>query len=319
MSSDENHLPVIVIAGPTASGKSAMAMDIAEEFDGWVINADSMQVYRDLRILTARPTIDDEARVPHKLFGFLASDDTCSAGRWLDMAADVIADARSQGKLPIVVGGTGMYLRVLMEGIADLPDIPATVRAEASDLYDTLGGEAFREELAKIDPDNASRLPASDRQRLIRAWEVVVHTGKTLGQWQRDAHKPSPVPGPFVPIALTPDRERLYTRINRRFDEMVDEGALDEVKALLALRLDESLTSMKAVGVREFRSVIQGESTLEEAVTKAKTASRQYAKRQLTWIRNQFSDIKCLSAQYSESFKGEIFSFIRQNLLTRHQ
>ncbi len=308
--------PILVIAGPTASGKSALAIDCAEAFGGVVINADSMQVYRELSVLTARPSAADMARAPHRLFGVLPAAEPCSAGRWLDLATAAIGEARATGRLPIVVGGTGLYLEALMQGLAPIPAIPASVRDAARAEHARLGGEAFRQALARRDPESAAALPATDSQRLIRAWEVVQSTGRPLPDWRRLAPATTPLAARFATVLLLPPRERLYAEIDARFEAMLAGGAVDEVRALLALNLDPALPAMKAVGVREIAAALDGERSMAAAVEAAKRASRTYAKRQMTWLRHRGTADLRISAQYSESFCGEIFSFIRQFLLT---
>jgi len=290
MSSDQNLpeiIPVVIIAGPTASGKSSLALSLAEEFDGEIINADSMQVYRELRILTARPNPEDEARIPHHLYGDISIADGCSAGAWLDLALPCIKDIHSRGHLPIVCGGTGLYLKVLMEGIAPVPDVPRDAIDEAGSLYDEIGGEDFRARLAEIDREGAERLESGDRQRMIRAYAVARTTGKTLSDWQAGQMHGPPLPARFLSIELIPPRDQLYARIESRFDQMMDEGALDEVQALGAFNLDPALPALKALGVPEFRRFLADESALEDAIQKAKQTTRNFAKRQLTWFRNQ--------------------------------
>ena len=289
-------------------------MDVARAFGGVVINADSMQVYRELRILTARPLPADEARVPHRLFGVLPAAERCSAGRWRHMALAEIAAARAAGALPIVVGGTGLYLETLTVGLAPVPRIPEAIRAKASALHERLGGEAFRDDLGRRDPVSAGRLAAGDRQRLLRAWEVVQATGRTLPDWQK--HAAPPVKLQTATVAVIPPRESVYAASEARFDRMIAAGAIEEVRALLALGLDPGLPAMKAVGVRELAAVIAGTSKLVDAGCAAKRATRTYAKRQLTWLRNRVTADMILPAQYSESFCGNLCAFIRQNLLT---
>ena len=308
--------PIVIIAGPTASGKSALALDAAEEFTGTVINADSMQVYRELRVLTARPTDGDEARVPHRLFGALPVTEACSAGRWLGMARAEIEAARGAGRLPILVGGTGLYLKALTDGLAPVPGIPQGIRSEARRLHARLGGEAFRAELAKVDAEAARRLESGDSQRLIRAFEVVRATGRPLADWQRHGAGGAATDARFATIVLAPPRDALYAAIDARLDTMIEDGALDEVAALERLGLDAGLPAAKAVGVPELRRHLRGEITLDEALESAKRASRNYAKRQLTWLRHQMPGAHVVPAQYSESFRLEIFSFICQFLLT---
>lgn len=280
--------PVLVIAGPTASGKSRLAFDLAATHRGTVINADSMQVYRELRILTARPGEADTARVPHRLYGILSAAEPCSAARWRTLALAAIEEARRDGRLPILVGGTGLYLKALFEGLAEIPPVPQEVRDAARARHRELGSEVFHAELARRDPESAARLSAGDTQRLVRAWEVVEATGRTLPDWQRagdagtDAHV-------YRTILVMPPREALYAACDARFDAMVAGGALDEVRALLALGLDPALPAMKSLGVRELARHLAGEWTLEQAADKARQATRNYAKRQTTWFRHQLA------------------------------
>ncbi len=312
----ENLPPVLVITGPTASGKSALALDAAGAFDGTVINADSMQVYRELKILTARPSVEAEKRVPHKLFGVLPTSEPCSAGRWLKMAVAEIEAAHSRGSLPIVVGGTGLYIKALTEGLAEIPDISEDIRAEARTLHASLGGEAFRAELAKLDPEAAAKLPVGDSQRLVRAFEVARATGRPLANWQDEVAPAMGLGARFATIALIPPRQLLYAACEARVDLMIAAGAVAEVKALAALGLAPGLPALKAVGVPELSRHLRGEASLEEAVGAAKRATRNYAKRQLTWLRTQGTGAWTLSAQYSESLRLKIFSFICRFLLT---
>ena len=311
----ESAIPVVVvIAGPTASGKSALALDVAEEFGATIINADSMQVYRELRVLTARPTAADEARVPHRLFGTVRARDAYSVGRWLNEANAEIEAARAAARLPVFAGGSGLYLKALMEGLAAVPDIPDAVRAEARALHADLGGAAFRARLAREDPVLAEAIPQGDGQRLIRAFEVVRATGRSLADW-RDDHETRPA-ARFCTLVLAPPREVLYAAIDKRFTTMVENGALAEVEALLSLGLDAALPAMKAVGVTPLSSHLAGEIGLEEAIETARRASRNYAKRQMTWLRHQMAGAETIDAQYSQSLNPKIFSFIRQFLLT---
>lgn len=281
----EPHLPVVIIAGPTASGKSALALELAAAHGGTIVNADSQQIYRDLKILSARPDEAAMARVPHRLYGFLDAAERGSVALWRERALAEIAAARADGRLPILVGGTGLYLRALQRGLALVPAIPARVRAEAAALYDTLGGIAFRERLGALDPPAAARLPPGDRQRLLRAWEVVRATGQPLVEWQRQA--PGAPPSRFVTILIMPPRERLYAACDRRFEAMIAAGALDEAAALAARALPAGLPAMKGVGVPELMRHLRGEIPLDEAVAAAQRATRRYAKRQMTWFRHQ--------------------------------
>lgn len=307
--------PVLIIAGPTASGKSALAVDAAVEFDGTVINADSMQVYRELNILTARPRAVDEARVPHRLFGVLDAADPCSAGRWMRMASVEIDAARQARRLPIVVGGTGLYLKALTDGLAPVPAIPERFKDEALSLYSRLGGAAFRDKLAELDAEAARRLPDRDSQRLIRAYSVARATGRPLSDWHGDATERA-VDARFATIVLAPPRDVLLDAIAARFQSMIERGVLDEVTSLLALGLAPGLPAMKALGVAELGRHVKGEIGLDEAVEASISATRRFAKRQQTWLRNKLSGPIEVFTQYSESHRGKIFSFIRQFLLT---
>lgn len=278
---------VLIIGGPTASGKSDLAMRLAETFDGVIINGDSMQVYADLRILTARPSAEDERRVPHRLFGVLPASERCSVGRWLDMAETEIQQAWAVDRLPIVVGGTGMYLRSLMEGLAPVPTVPDEFVAAAEALYDAVGGEAFRGRLADLDAETAAKLPPGDRQRLIRAYSVAKGTGNTLGHWQAKAPARPGLGARFVTILIMPERAKLYAACDGRFKSMLERGAIDEVRRLGAQGLSTRLPAMRALGVPELLAYGREEMTLEMATEKAQQATRNFAKRQMTWFRNQ--------------------------------
>lgn len=306
--------PVLLIAGPTASGKSALALGLAEIFGGTVINADALQLYRDLPILTAWPDAAARARVPHRLYGWLDASERGSAGRWRDAALGEIATAHSAGRLPIVVGGTGLYLRVLRDGLAVIPPVPEDIRAEAVALYEELGGERFRAHLATLDPEAAELLPPGDRQRLTRAFEVVRATGTPIGAWRRrEAEK---APYRFAAILLMPPREALYAACDRRFEQMIRDGALAEAAALGARGLAPDLPAMKAVGVPELLCCLRSEIALDEAIALATRATRHYAKRQMTWFRHQMAAAFVLNEQYSESLLRCSRHFIDQFLLT---
>lgn len=284
--------PVIVIGGPTASGKSGAALAIAEHLDGVVINGDAIQVYRDLRLLTARPSEADERRIPHRLYGVLDATEPCSAGRWQALALAEIDAVRAAGKRAVVVGGTGLYLRALTEGIAPIPDIPPSVRASARARFAEIGNGEFHAELAARDPVMAARLEPADGQRMMRAWEVLEATGRSLAQWQAE-----PVVAPeldFVMIALMPPRADIYAACDARLGDMISAGALDEVALLMkraeAEKLDPALPVLKAVGYAEFAAHLAGRTTLDAAVAAAQQQTRRYAKRQMTWFRHQLPD-----------------------------
>ncbi|MGZ3314498.1 MAG: tRNA (adenosine(37)-N6)-dimethylallyltransferase MiaA [Caulobacteraceae bacterium] len=278
--------PVLLIAGPTASGKSALALRLAERLNGEIVNADALQLYADLRVLSARPTAEEEARAPHHLFGVADGADGWSVGRWLDAALPLLGDLAARGRRAIVVGGTGLYFRALTKGLADIPAVPAAVRQAAAETWECLGEDAFRQALAARDPAAAARIAAGDRQRLLRAFEVAEATGKALSDWQADTTPPLSA-GQWRAVVLEPDRQTLYARCDARFAAMVEAGALEEVRALIARRLDPLAPVMKAVGVRELAAHLAGELTLAEAVALAQQETRRYAKRQLTWFRNQ--------------------------------
>ena len=305
---------VVIIAGPTACGKSALALALAEELRGTIINADALQCYQDLEILTARPDARAEARAPHRLYGFLDAAERGSVGAWRSLALAEIGAAASAGRLPIVVGGTGLYLRALQHGIAPFPEIPETIRAEATALHRALGGRAFRDRLAMLDPASARRLPAGDTQRLVRAYAVVRATGVTIGAWQNQSHPAARCR--FTTILLMPRREAVYSACNLRFAGMLDRGALAEAEALVARALDPGLPVMKAVGLPELLDHLHGRLTLAEATLAAQRATRRYAKRQTTWFRHQLHADLVIDKQFSESLVGQLRHFIDRFLLT---
>jgi len=308
--------PAIVITGPTGSGKSSLAVAIAESCFGTIINADAMQVYRELRVLTARPSLADEARVPHRLYGCLSAAERCSVGRWLEMARDAIADARNDGRIPVIVGGTGLYINALIHGISPIPDVPEHIRTQVQDEYERLGGTAFRAALAARDPAAASRLPDHDRLRLARAMEVATATGRTLAEWQT-ANPPRPViDARFTTLAVVPERQQLYAHLDRRFDRMLASGAIAEVRELLSLKFDVRLPAMKALGVRELAAYIKGQTDIGTASSKAKQMTRRYAKRQITWIRHQLSGHRVISDNHAQDFCEKAISIVRASLLT---
>ncbi|WP_341703396.1 tRNA (adenosine(37)-N6)-dimethylallyltransferase MiaA [Ferrovibrio sp.] len=312
--------PILVVAGPTASGKSALGIALAERFNGTVINADSMQVYRDLRILTARPTAEEEGRVPHRLYGVLDGAVHGTAALWRQLALAALAETVAEGRLPILLGGTGMYLRGLFEGLADIPPIPAAVRDEARAKLAQLGPEGLHLALSAIDPETAARLMPGDSQRLVRAYEVVLGTGRGLAAWQADSPSP-PLPNPVFRLLLRPPRAALYARIDRRFEAMMAAGALDEARAVIARGdLPADAPMRKAHGLPELVQYLNGEIGRDEAVRRGQLNTRHYAKRQTTWFRHQFAaDLVVendLSGQENFNPEAEIFPFIVRYLLT---
>ncbi|QDO95947.1 tRNA (adenosine(37)-N6)-dimethylallyltransferase MiaA [Ferrovibrio terrae] len=317
---DPSKAPILVVAGPTASGKSALGIAIAEKVNGTIINADSMQVYRDLRVLTARPTDDEMRRAPHRLYGVLDGAVHGTAAVWVDLAKQAITETIAEGRVPILLGGTGMYLRSLFEGLAEIPPIPAEVRAEVRARLDSEGPQSLHAALKHADPDTAANLKPGDSQRLVRAWEVLQVTGRGLIEWQKAPVSPG-LPNPAFRLLLQPPRDSLYARIDRRFEGMIDVGALDEAKAVLA-RGDIPMEApmRKAHGLPELAQYLKGEISLEEAVRVGQLNTRHYAKRQTTWFRHQFSpDLvveKDLSQQENFNLEAEIFPFIVRYLLT---
>jgi tRNA dimethylallyltransferase len=283
-------IKAILIAGPTASGKSGAGLELATSFGGTIINADSMQLYRELRLLTARPSEADEARVPHRLYGTVSAADAYSVGRWLGDVARAMAEAQREGRLPILVGGTGLYFKALTEGLAPVPDIPAEIRSHWRERSAELGRDALHAELAARDPAMAARLGPADPQRIVRALEVIDATGVSLAEWQGGNATPLLAPDDALRLVIAAEREPLYAAIDARFNRMIEQGALDEVRALLGLELDPGLPAMRAHGVRELAAYLSGALTSEEAVAKAKTESRRYAKRQMTWLRRFMAD-----------------------------
>lgn len=318
---DDQALPeALIVAGPTCSGKSALALGLARALGGTVINADSMQVYRDLRVLTARPTPEEEEAAPHVLYGVRAAAEAGSVAWWRDAALAAMAASRAAGRLPILCGGTGMYFTSLTEGIADIPDPGEAARAEARWLLAEHGPRGLHDALAKVDQATAARLRPSDSQRVARAWEVWRGTGRGLAAWQRDGARPAP--WRFRAILLDPRREALRDAITARFSAMLGHGALAEVRALLDLGLDPALPAMRAHGVPELSAHLRGEISLAEAAARAEQATGQYTKRQATWFRHRIlappGAVHTIHAriagleQFSERERDEIFAFIQK-------
>jgi tRNA dimethylallyltransferase len=308
----------LIVAGPTCSGKSALALALAERVGGTVINADSMQVYRELRVLTARPTEAEEARVPHRLYGVRPAAEAGSVAWWRGAALDAMQAARDAGRVPILCGGTGMYFASLTEGLVDIPDPGEAARAEARARLATDGPAALHDALSGVDPATASKLRPTDSQRLARAWEVWRGTGRGLADWQ--ARTQTPAPWRFAAILLDPPREALRAAIAGRFAGMIAQGALDEVRDLVALGLDPALPAMRAHGVPELSAMLRGEITLDEAARRTELVTGQYTKRQATWFRHRklappdlSHTIHARSAgleQFSERIMASVMRFI---------
>ncbi|HWW46362.1 MAG TPA: tRNA (adenosine(37)-N6)-dimethylallyltransferase MiaA [Xanthobacteraceae bacterium] len=291
---DSGKVPIeaVLIAGPTASGKSALALELAKAVGGVVINTDSMQVYRDLRVLTARPTVEEEAQVPHWLYAHRDAAQNCSAGVWLADAQAALEKARALGLMPIFTGGTGLYFKAMLRGLSAVPDTPPEIRDAVRARHDRDGVEALHAELAARDPQMAVRLKPRDRSRIERALEVLDATGRSLREWRHHSLPPLLKPEQVVAVFLAPERDELYARIDRRFATMLQTGALDEVARLAARGLDPLLPAMKAHGVPALIRHLAGELTLEEAAAIGCNDTRRYTKRQFTWFRHQLPEFE---------------------------
>lgn len=280
---------VTLIAGPTASGKSRLALDMAERTGAVIVNADSQQLYADLRVLSARPSPEDEARADHRLYGIADAADAWSVGRWSRAVLPLLDTLKSEGRPVLIIGGTGLYFTALTKGLADIPEVPVAAREEAAALFDTEGEAAFRLRLTSVDPPAEAAIAPGDRQRLVRAFAVARSTGRSLSDWQAGT-TPMLAPGSYDRLVIEPERAALYANCDRRVAAMVEQGALDEVRALTARALAPNLPAMKAVGVREFAMHLAGELSLDAALEAVRQSTRNYAKRQLTWFRNQCAE-----------------------------
>jgi tRNA dimethylallyltransferase len=300
----------ILIAGPTASGKSGLAVALAERLGGTVINADSMQVYRELRMLTARPAAEDEARVPHALYGFASGAEAYSAGRYAGDAARVIADTQAAGRVPIIVGGTGLYFKVLLEGLSPVPAPDPQVRAFWRAQARIRPASELHALLSKRDPETAARLMPTDPQRIVRALEVLESSGRSLAAWQREPGRPVLREHDTVRLLVMPARAALDIGIDARFDAMIASGAVEEVRSLLALGYPSELPVMRALGVAALACHLKGALSLSEAVATAKSDTRKYAKRQLTWLRRNMITWNVVNTQQIDRRMEDILSFI---------
>jgi tRNA dimethylallyltransferase len=298
----------VLIAGPTASGKSALAVELARAADGVVINTDSMQVYRDLRIITARPTLDDEARAPHRLYGHVDAAVNYSAGAWVADATAALAEARAQRRLPIFVGGSGLYFTALTRGLSAVPAVPSDIREHVRARLERDGPEALHAELKQRDPASAEKLKVRDRIRIARALEVIEATGRSLTEWHRDGLPPLLPPDQVTAVFLAPERDDLYGRIDRRFGVMLEAGALDEVALLAARGLDPLLPAMKAHGVPALIRHLGGDLSLDEAAAVGRADTRRYAKRQFTWFRHQLPEFAWLKPEEAAAWLARAIS-----------
>jgi len=278
---------VLVVTGPTASGKSALALAFAGKRNGCVINADAMQTYAAFPMLTAQPTAEERARVPHALYGVLPLAENLSAGRWSAMASAEIERCLAAGQMPILCGGSGLYIRTLMQGISPVPEVPAEIRERGNAEWQSMGAEAFRARLAELDPEIVATLKPADRQRHVRAWEVFEATGKPLSAWQKG--EGTPAPWRFVTVLLAPERPWLRARIELRFDQMLAGGVLEEARTVFDSQPDPTWLGLKAHGAPEFFRHFRNELSLDHARRIAIDHTRQYAKRQMTWFRHQMT------------------------------
>ncbi len=285
-------MKILVIGGPTASGKSKAALEIAKKTPAVIINADSMQVYEEIPILSDQPSQEVQAQTPHALYGFMSYRESCSAGRWAELAAAEITKAHANKRLPILVGGTGLYIQSLMQGISPIPEVDQAMRKAAEAKLKEVGHAAFHALLAARDPEIAARLKPGDTQRMTRAWEMLEQTGKSLAYWHTLTPKKYLPAAQFSGFFIHPPREKLYAIINQRFEHMLETGAVEEVKKLLAFEVPAAHPMMKALGVPEIAAYLKGKKTREEAIAKAQQMSRNYAKRQITWFKNQLSELK---------------------------
>ena len=286
-----NKIDIHIICGPTASGKSAHAMQKASELNGVIINCDSQQIYDALPILSAQPPQQDKDQIPHILYEHLHPNNICSAGNWREIALPKIQETINENKTPIICGGTGLYIKALIDGLSPMPDIPEEIRTNVVENYNKLGAQAFYDELYKRDPETAQRFHVNHKARIIRAMEVIEATGKSLADWQKLPRETPPEEWNFIITKVLPTREQLYERCNARFDIMLKQGALEETEEF-SKRIDdgeinENVPMAKALGFKQLREYIKGETSLDDAIETAKTKTRHYAKRQNTWFKNQ--------------------------------
>ncbi|MFC3164409.1 tRNA (adenosine(37)-N6)-dimethylallyltransferase MiaA [Ciceribacter thiooxidans] len=283
-------IDAILITGPTASGKSALALDLAKRHGGVVVNADSMQVYDTLRLLTARPSEEEMEGVPHHLYGHVPAGAAYSTGDWLREVSELLARLKVEGTPPVIVGGTGLYFKALTGGLSDMPQIPAEIRENLRNRLAEEGPVALHALLERNDPATAARLNLQDGQRILRALEVIETTGRSISEFQGKAGPVIVDPARARKLIVLPERDVLYSRIDRRFSTMLESGAVEEVEALLALDLPPEMPVMKAIGVSQIAAMLKGEMSREDVIEKASAATRQYAKRQMTWFRNQMDE-----------------------------
>tara|TARA_B100001057_G_scaffold171799_1_gene172618 strand:- start:1367 stop:2314 length:948 start_codon:yes stop_codon:yes gene_type:complete len=314
MSSDKHENRCIVICGPTASGKSALAMKLANELNGEIINADSMQVYNELKILTSRPSATDTENIPHNLFGIRKMVEPCSVNIWIKLAEKSISQIIDRGRIPIACGGTGMYIHYLSKRLSKIPEIPNRVRLQAREKLEVLGNENFSRELIELDPLLGNKIAIGDSQRLTRAWEVMKATGQSLAVWNMEPDQETELN--LYHVLLMPDREILYRICDQRFLGFMDRGAVAEAETIKNMKLDPSLPAMKALGLSQIIKYLDGEMNIDDAIKQAQQKTRNYAKRQMTWFRNQLKPNFLYSKPYDGSMDqgliAEVSKFLKK-------
>ena len=306
-------MKTIVICGPTGSGKSALAVTLAQQFDGIIVNADSMQVYRELEILSSRPNEKDMRSAPHRLYGVMSMHQVCAVAVWRSMALGIIDTCQKAGKLPILCGGTGMYVRFLLDELSRIPDIPVAIRSVTRKTLEEVGNKEFKRLLVERDPISGRRIATGDSQRLARAWEVLEATGFSITYWHKKKRKTNSENG-FYSVLLMPERRKLYSNCDTRFLEFIDKGAIDEAKRIQELDLLPGLPAFKALGLSELIQYLDGEIGLSSAIELAQRATRRYAKRQVTWFRNQLHEDYLMETQDNDEVKTKLIADITRFL-----
>ena len=282
-------MKAVIICGPTGAGKSSLALNLAEKFKGVIINADSVQIYREIKILSGRPTSDDYRRAPHRLYGIMSIFKPCTLGIWRKMALETIRECELSGRLPIICGGTGLYIKFLLNELSAIPEIPPSIKLEAREKLEDLGNENFRELLSKNDPVSACRIKSGDTNRLLRAWEVFTATNKPLSYWHEQSRETGSQ-HEFFKVCLMPERKALYSKCDKRFLDFIEQGAADEARALDSINVSPELPASKTLGLLELIKYTKGELELSDALEQAQRTTRRYAKRQLTWFRHQLDE-----------------------------
>ena len=282
-------MKAVIICGPTGAGKSSLALNLAEKFKGVIINADSVQIYREIKILSGRPTFDDYRQAPHRLYGIMSIFKPCTLGIWRKMALETIKECERSGRLPIICGGTGLYIKFLLNELSAIPEVPPSIKLEAREKLEDLGNENFRELLSKNDPVSARRIKSGDTNRLLRAWEVLTATNKPLSYWHEQSRE-TESQHRFFKVCLMPERKALYSKCDKRFLDFIEQGAAEEARALDFINVSPELPASKTLGLLELIKYTRGELGLSDAIAQAQRTTRRYAKRQLTWFRHQLDE-----------------------------